>query len=386
MSKSNFKYYPLELVTPSFDSSLTELIIDLEHLRKITLRGTTPEVIFLQLKDIFHLLESIGSARIEGNNTTLAEYIEGKIDDDPNKRYSESIREIQNIEETLDYIDDYLASSYPINETFVKAIHHSVVKGLSKEGDRESGTYRTHNVRIANADHVPPDSSLVPMYMQELFDFLNHEDPTRFDLIKIALAHHRFVWIHPFGNGNGRTVRLFTYALLLRYGFRVRAGERIINPTAVFCSDRELYYHHLARADQGDPKGLLSWCEYVLSGLRQEIEKLYKLCDYDYVKQSILWPALSNAQDVGLLSPEEYDILVLAIELKEIQNSDVAKLLGSTNTSIISRKIRQLLDKKMLIPTTEGKRKYTLRFDNNYLIRSIMRALDREGFLPISYD
>jgi hypothetical protein len=38
---------------------------------------------------------------------------------------------------------------------------------------------------------------------------------------------------------NGRTVRLFTYAMLVKTGFNVNVG-RIINPTAVFCSYRKI--------------------------------------------------------------------------------------------------------------------------------------------------
>ena len=58
--------------------------------------------------------------------------------------------------------------------------------------------------------------------MQELIDFVNKEDTPKYDLLKIAIAHHRFVWIHPFENGNGRVVRLFTYALLLKFVFKSR--------------------------------------------------------------------------------------------------------------------------------------------------------------------
>ena len=53
-----------------------------------------------------------------------------------------------------------------------------------------------------------------------------------FDLIKVAIAHHRFVWIHPFGNGNGRVVRLLTYALLIKYGFganKLELGTVFVN-------------------------------------------------------------------------------------------------------------------------------------------------------------
>ena len=71
--------------------------------------------------------------------------------------------------------------------------------------------------------------------MNELFDFINQDSGAKFDLLKTAIAHHRFVWIHPFGNGDGRTVRLFTYAMLIKLGFNVNVG-RIINPTAVLCN------------------------------------------------------------------------------------------------------------------------------------------------------
>ena len=37
-------------------------------------------------------------------------------------------------------------------------------------------------------------------------------------VISVAAAHHRFVWIHPFYDGNGRVVRLMSHAMLKRLG------------------------------------------------------------------------------------------------------------------------------------------------------------------------
>jgi hypothetical protein len=93
---SGFKHFDLRCVSPSFDSSLTNLIIELDYLRKKSLYGSTPPSIFFQLKNIFHMLESIASARIEGNITTIAEYVDTKI----HKSESEDskFREIQNME------------------------------------------------------------------------------------------------------------------------------------------------------------------------------------------------------------------------------------------------------------------------------------------------
>jgi Fic family protein len=128
--------------------------------------------------------------------------------------------------------------------------------------------------------------------MDELFDFISNEDSPKYDLLRAAIAHHRFVWIHPFGNGNGRTVRLLTYAMLVKTGFNVNIG-RILNPTAVFCSNRNDYYNNLSKADSGTEQGVLAWTEYVLKGLKEEIEKIDKLADYSFLRNEILSPAIA---------------------------------------------------------------------------------------------
>lgn len=382
--EAKFKSYPLRLLAPSFDSPLTGLIMELDHLRKQQLDSTTPAYLFYQLKRLFHLFESVGSARIEGNNTTVAEYIETKIEGETaSPRVDEGIQEIANIELAMGYIEEYIGSGYPINETFLKAIQQVIVQDLGREGDMYAGAYRPANVRIANSSHCPPESNLVPAYMEELFSFLRDDASFQFDLIKVALAHHRLVWIHPFNNGNGRTVRLFTYALLLHYKFGVDIADRIINPTAIFCSDRDRYYQMLSEADSGEEDKLLAWCEYVLSGLKVEIEKVKRLCDYDYVQRRILMPALDQALERKYITDLEYKILVIAVKKKELQSADLQELFEHKSAATRSAAIMKLVRQGMLCSFENNKRKYYLQFRNNFLLRGIMLALDKEGFLPI---
>ena len=382
--EAKFKSYPLRLLAPSFDSPLTGLIMELDHLRKQQLDSTTPAYLFYQLKRLFHLFESVGSARIEGNNTTVAEYIETKIEGETaSPRVDEGIQEIANIELAMGYIEEYIGSGYPINETFLKAIQQIIVQDLGREGDMYAGAYRPANVRIANSSHCPPESNLVPAYMEELFSFLRDDASFQFDLIKVALAHHRLVWIHPFNNGNGRTVRLFTYALLLHYKFGVDIADRIINPTAIFCSDRDRYYQMLSEADSGEENKLLAWCEYVLSGLKVEIEKVKRLCDYDYVQRRILMPALDQALERKYITDLEYKILVIAVKKKELQSAYLQELFEHKSAATRSAAIMKLVRQGMLCSFENNKRKYYLQFRNNFLLRGIMLALDKEGFLPI---
>lgn len=378
------KEYKLKLVEPKFGSNLTRLILELDHLRKKRLGGSTHPQVFFQLKHIFHTLESIGSARIEGNNTTIAEYIETKLEEDELPK-RQGIIEIRNIEKAMAFIEENV-EDYNISRMFVSEMHKRIVDGLTPppegEGDHTPGYYRNTNVKIAKSDHVPPDWSRIDEFMDELFDFIGKNDEPQYDLLKVAIAHHRFVWTHPFGNGNGRTVRIFTYAMLVKLGFNVNVG-RILNPTAVFCSNRDDYYKYLSEADNGSEEGLLSWCEYVLGGLRDEIEKIDNLLDYEYLKREILVPTISYSVERAFITELEAKVLKRVVEKQKIQASDLKEIFKGKVSAEISRQIRKLIDKKMLIPIKEGKRTYVLRFDNNYLLRGVISSLGEKGFLPV---
>ncbi len=383
MSEAVFKHYNLKLVEPTFDSTLTDLIIELDHLRKKQLGGSTHPKVFFQLKHIFHTLESIGSARIEGNNTTIAEYIETKLSDV--KVVTPSILEIQNIEKAMAFIEENV-NDYPINRAFLSEMHKKIVDGLlpppNGEGDSTPGVYRKVNLKINKSSHKPPEWLAVEDYMNELLEFVNKDDSPKYDLLKTAIAHHRFVWIHPFGNGNGRTVRLFTYAMLVKAGFNVNVG-RIINPTAVFCSNRNDYYKFLSEADEGTVEGLTSWIEYVLKGLKDEIEKIDKLSDYNFLRKEILLPSINHSLERKFITDVETKILKRVADKQVISASDIKDIFPGKADAEVSRQIRKLIDRKMLIPEKEGTRKYVLRFDNSYLIRSIIKQLGDKGFLPV---
>ena len=383
MSEATFNHFDLKLIEPDFGSSLTDLIIELDYLRKKQLGGSTHPKVFFQLKNIFHKLESIGSARIEGNNTTIAEYMETNLSD--RKQFSEGIKEIQNIEKSMAFVEENIVD-YPISRALISEMHKMIVDELMPppqgEGDSTPGQFRQVNLEISKSTHKPPQWLKVNEYMEELLDFVNREDSPKYDLLKTAIAHHRFVWIHPFRNGNGRTVRLFTYAMLVKVGFNVNVG-RIINPTAVFCSNRNDYYSYLSAADNGTRAGMLSWIEYVLKGLKEEIEKIDKLSDYEFLRKEILMPSINLSLERKYITDLESKVLKRAVDLQVISAADVKSIFPGKVDSEVSRQIKKLIDQKMLTQEKEGGRKYVLRFDNSYLLRSIIQLLGDKGFLPI---
>ncbi|MFK0096395.1 Fic family protein [Pseudomonas sp. NPDC090592] len=379
-----FSHHDLQLLNPSFDSPLVDVLSELEFLRRLRLEGDTPAPVFFQLKDIFHTLESLGSARIEGNHTTLADYIDSKVEGTAES--TDQLLEVANIEKAMDYIEQVMQPGVDLTEHMIRELHAMTVVDLRREGDRTPGAYREGSVRISQSDHLPPDGLLVPQYMQELVSFINREDSPKYALMKVALAHHRFGWIHPFGNGNGRVVRLLTYALLMKYGFNVNVGGRVLNPTAVFCNDREKYYAMLGMADTGTPAGLEAWCVYVLEGIRDELEKVDRLTQYGYLTKSILSPAVSYARSREWITAVEEQILDCAISMKVVKSGDIARAVPKLTPGQRTYQIKNLVEQGMLIPVSPGSRQYTIGFSNNYLIRGVIKALRGQGFIPEPLD
>jgi Fic family protein len=374
-----FHHFDLALLNPAFDSPLVDVLTELEHLRRLKLAGTTPAPVFFQLKRVFHMLESLGSARIEGNHTTLADYVESSLAGKATA--DDQLSEVANIEEAMAYIESAMQPGDQVSEHFIRELHALAVRNLVREGDATPGAYRVGQVKIAQSDHMPPDGLLVGGYMQELVAFINRGDAPKYDLIKVALAHHRFGWVHPFGNGNGRVVRLLTYALMIKYGFNVKAGGRVLNPTAVFCSDRDQYYAMLACADVGAAANSERWCLYVLQGVLAELQKVDQLTQYDYLQSKILVPALAYARSRTQITAQEETLLLLAVKAGIAKAADLSAAMPGMSAAQRTYQIRKLVERKMLRPVAPNARQYTLGFDNSYLMRGVIHALSQESFI-----
>lgn len=374
-----FNHFDLALLNPAFDSPLVDVLTELEHLRRLKLTGSTPAPVFFQLKRIFHMLESLGSARIEGNHTTLADYVESSLEGTATA--GDHLAEIANIEEAMAYIESAMQPGAEVSEHFIRELHALAVRKLVREGDTTPGAYRVGQVQIAQSEHLPPEGVQVSGYMQELVAFINRADAPKYDLIKVALAHHRFGWIHPFGNGNGRVVRLLTYALMIKYGFNVKTGGRVLNPTAVFCSDRDQYYAMLGAADAGTPTGLEQWCLYVLQGVLVELNKVDQLTQYDYLKSRILVPALAYARSRALITAQEEAVLLASVKSGVAKAADLSAAMPGLSAAQRTYQIKKLVERKMLHPIAPNARQYTLGFDNSYLMRGVIHALSNESFI-----
>lgn len=377
---------PIKLINPSFNSELVSELFNLEKIRYTHLGGTTPPWLFFDLREIMYILESVASARIEGNRTTV---VGAAMDSlmETEETSNEDFRELRNIRKAITFIEETLDESdnQKISPSFIREIHRVATKDLKRDGSKTPGEWRNGPVSITKSQHKPPEHAAVPGLIQELCDYINDTSDNKMDIIRVALAHHRLTAIHPFDNGNGRTARLVTYAMLIQAKFINKTMRTILNPSAIFCIDRQKYYDMLANADTGSDEALERWCLYVARGIADEINRVNKLLDCDFAVPNIIDPALRSALDSQFISQEEHEILKIAMRNDLIQAQDVRHLFNPSPSGAVqtSRVLANMREKGLLMIHPNYQKKYVMRFANNYLLRDVLLAMDQNGLLAV---
>ena len=149
----------------------------------------------------------------------------------------------------------------------------------------------------------------------------------------------------------------------------------MINPTAVFCKNRERYYDMLAVADQGDEASLLEWCEYVLAGFLDEVTKVNQLLDFNYLRSQILLPTIAYGRDRGLLNDDEVKILNTGLTLQSFTSRDLDPLFKGLSARQKAHRISKLKDAGFLTAMPENPRTYYINFSNGALMRGMVLSL-----------
>ena len=178
---------------------------------------------------------------------------------------------------------------------------------LAKIDDASAGQYRQVAVRIAGAGHIPPESWQVPSLVDDLIRWLSSREALAVHAIaRAATAHHKFVEIHPFIDGNGRTGRLLLNLLLFKDGYP---------PAVIEKTNRKQYYKVLSEADADHPKNLVNFvaraCE---RSLRLSVEASRVVTKKPLLVEQ--WISLAEATQSAPYSQEYLSLLARLGKLK----------------------------------------------------------------------
>lgn len=155
------------------------------------------------------------SNAIEGNTLTLREtkvVLEGITVG--GKSVKEHL-EVINHREAILFLEELVKNDSAITEWNIKNLHALILKEIDNDN---AGKYRLENVLISGASQVPVDYVKVSEEMEKLI--YRYKNWYKYHpLVRAALLHGEFVFIHPFVDGNGRTARLLMNFEAMKKGY-----------------------------------------------------------------------------------------------------------------------------------------------------------------------
>lgn len=163
----------------------------------------------------------------------------------------------------------------------MKEYNRGVLKGLELSEGTVPGEIREHSVVVGNIYRGAPALDCEHLLVR-LCEWLNGRDFSPTDetlrmplaLVKAVVAHVYFAWIHPFGDGNGRTARLIEFHILLANGVPMPAAHLLSDH---YNLTRSQYYRELAKASAsgGDLIPFISYAlQGFLDGIRSQIRRV----------------------------------------------------------------------------------------------------------------
>jgi Fic family protein len=206
----------------------------------------------------------------------------------PSKKYLQ--QEVENILDAFNTIFDEMLedrSRVVISPELIKRFHAMVGKDIRDAFAASPGVFRANNV-IVGSRYRPPSFPQVAELIQRLCLWLekqfHYRAGQRFDdaIIQAVATHIYIAWIHPFGDGNGRTARLLEFYLLARAGVPKIASHILSNH---YNNTRNDYYRRLEEATETGE--LTKFLLYALQGFRDGLEEVLEIIHTDQI--DLIW-------------------------------------------------------------------------------------------------
>ncbi|MBN2570471.1 MAG: Fic family protein [Deltaproteobacteria bacterium] len=289
------------------------------------------------------ILEAHHTTHIEGTRLTLdqaEQLLEGKPvpEADP-----DDVRELLNYKKSFEFVSEYLEDGGPVTEGLIREIHKRLVEGV-RGGAAAPGEYRRIQNYVVNSVtgetvYNPPPAHDVPIMMADLVDWLNQEKGVH-PVLASGISQFRFVHIHPFLDGNGRTSRLLSTLCLYRAGYDFK---RLFTISEYYDRDRPAFYRAIQSVREHG-MDMTGWLEYFVEGLTTQLSEVRERGE-QAIRRDVLVKEhrLSDRQDKALAHLMEHGSLTI---------KDFEGLCPDVNRRSLQRDLKAMVEIGLLI--TEG--------------------------------
>lgn len=325
-------------------TELTDLALELAQ-RTAGFRKSLPEGVMIALADLVRAMNCYYSNLIEGHDThpiDIERALKNDYSDDPEKRNLQL--EAKAHIAVQQWIDGGGIDGRAFTAEGLREIHRRfcellppelLVLTLESTGEKVPvipGAYRTSDVQVGR--HIPVSPGAVPRFMKRFEDVYTKRGRTD-TILTSATAHHRLSWIHPFLDGNGRIMRLMSYAVL-REALDTGGVWSIARGLARNVDD---YKQHLAACDMPrrndlDGRGHLSeealaaFTKFFLQICIDQVKFMEDLVQPDRLRTRILLWAEEEIR-LDALPPKAGNVLEALLYRGELPRADVPDLVGT---------------------------------------------------------
>lgn len=315
------------------------------------------------IKELVRAMNCYYSNLIEGHNTNPLD-----IEKALNQQLSANTEKRNLQQESLAHIKTQLAVEQKLksdpdvditSSDFLCWVHEIFYKNLPETFQiKTKGKFRTEEVQVGR--HIAPAASALPNFMARFNQVYRlHQTNLIEQIILSACAHHRLAWIHPFLDGNGRVVRLFSDAYFAKLNLDSHGLWTISRGLGRHKSE---YFTVLANADaprQGDLDGrgnlslknLQEFCRFFIKCAIDQVDYMSQQLAIDnFLQRQQAYVAKQAA--LGNLKIESAIILRETFLRGEIQRKEIPLLTNKPERS--ARRItRELLDQKLIKSPSE---------------------------------
>ena len=303
------------------------------------------------LADLVRMMNTYYSNLIEGHNTRprdIERALAGEFDRDENNRnlQIEAAAHVR-VQAALDELGAAGTLTDPVSPAFVQWLHREFYRdapesmlrigGAGREFTMTPGEWRSrpeHEVTVGR--HQPPSSARVDDFMRYFADRYSSQGLGRAGrILAMAAAHHRFNYIHPFPDGNGRVSRLMSHAMAWRADIAAHGLWSISRGLARGLESRTEYKRMMDLADSPrlsdvDGRGNLSeraLIEFVTWFLRVTIDQvafMSELFDLEALSKRFRLFVARNDR----FKPEAAALLEQTLVRGEIERGEASRITG----------------------------------------------------------
>jgi len=231
-----------------------------------------------RLHEIYLVKGVQATIAIEGNTLSqqqVHDRLAGRLETPPSQEYL--VQECDNISNACNTIGRRIANSNisDITPELLCEYNKMVLEDLELPEEVQPGVFRKHSIVVGDK-YRGPDQRYFPMLVERLCQWLDADftalkrqlQSEAVDILKAVVAHLYIAWIHPFGDGNGRTARLLEFDILLRAGVPSPAAHLLSNH---YNQTRTEYYRRLDLTSK--KRTPVDFIEYAVLGLRDGLDE-----------------------------------------------------------------------------------------------------------------